>query len=72
MASDPFTAAAAFSLEDDELLVAEALFALISEVDAPTESATAKEYRAWMLLDTIAAGRGMTLAELRQQANAAT
>jgi hypothetical protein len=72
MASDPFTAATAFSLEDDELLVAEALFALISKLDAPTESATAKECRVWMLLDTIATGRGLSIAELHRQAKSAT
>jgi hypothetical protein len=72
MSSDPFAAAAAFSLEDDELLVAEALFALITELDAPTESATPRECRAWMLLDTIATGRGLSIAELHQQAGSAT
>lgn len=71
MASDPFAAAAAFSLEDDELLVAEALFAWLAELDAPTKSATAKECRAWMLLDTIAAGHGLSVAELRHQAETA-
>jgi hypothetical protein len=53
------------------LLVAEASFAWIADLDSPAESVAPRKCRAWMLLDAIATGHGLSVAELRQQADTA-